>query len=268
MQPEQHEDLPETAHDGPGQPGSEAEDRVDAGGQALRGEGGDRADRHEDERDHDEDAQQRGAEVAERRGDDPVEEALQVSLQPDRHDDRDHRAGVAHHHHRQAREGHRGPGGGQLHDRGVDQGAGDGHGGELVRLEPPGGGDRQEQRQEVEDRISGRGQDDGGLGLGVQPAELGGRAQERLEQTGSGQRPDDRLEDRGDQVDEPVEDVPAGGIVCGGRFVVGHVVADHDLVLTPCLHHRDHPGQLLDGGFVRLGVVAQLQAQTGGAVGG
>ncbi|MBZ3902262.1 hypothetical protein PV517_43795 [Streptomyces griseiscabiei] len=140
--------------------------------------------------------------------------------------------------------------------RGVDQRAGDRHRGELVGPEPLRGGDGQEQRQAVEDRVGGRVQDDVGLRLGVEPLPLDGRAQERLEEAGGRQRPQDRGEDRRDQVNEPVERVALRFLALAHvaapldelvelRVHQGRVVADDALVLPAGPHHRDDARELV-----------------------
>ncbi|MPM66079.1 hypothetical protein SDC9_112986 [bioreactor metagenome] len=279
VQAEEDEHLPEAAHDGAAQPRGEVEDGVHAGGDPVGGVGGQRADGEQDERDHHQQDDQRGGEVADRVRQQPGEEALEVALQPHGDDDRDDRAGVARHHHRDAEEGHRVGRGGQRDDARVDQRAGERHRGHVVGPEPLRSGEGQEDRQEVEQRV-GRGVQDGVRGgRRVQPVQVGGEGQEGLEQAGTGERPQDRLDDGADQLDEPVEDVAPGRVDRGGIITADpgeagellvdlrHVVADHDLVLAAGLHHGDDAGELLDRAGVGLRGVLQRQAQPGGAMG-
>ena len=163
----------------------------------------------------------------------------------------------------------------QVDDARVDQGAGDCHGGDLVGLEVTGGGDRQNNGQEVEYCIIDRAQDREGRAVRTDPAQRLEQGDERLDQACSGQWPDDGVEDGGHEFDEPVHDAAARPVISTAHptgqaleLLVedGHVVADDDLVLAARLDHGDDALELLDGLGRGLGLILEDEAHTGGAV--
>ena len=162
---------------------------------------------------------------------------------------------------------------------GVDEGAGDRHGGELVRLEVACRRDRQDEREEVHERVRGGVEHLVGVGGVTDPAEGEEHGEERLEQAGSRQRPQHRGEDRGDEPDKGVERVelllgpalPRVRAQAGQeprQLLVedGDVVANDHLVLAAGLDHGDHPVERLNALGRGLGLVLEDEAQAGGAV--
>ena len=190
----------------PAEPRRGGEDPADAAAEPAADDRRHRADDEEDERHGDEHDDHRGHEAADRAGQLRVEEALRVALQPDDDDDRDDAGDVADHRERDAEERQVGRAD-QRRDGRVEQRGRDRERRELVRLEVTGGGERQCERQEVDERVGQRVEDDIGRRRRVDPAERHRRGEERLQQTGAGERPEERGEDRRDHRDEAVEEV-------------------------------------------------------------
>ena len=272
VQAEHHEDLPEAAHDGARQPRSKGEHPHDGVGEGGGHEAGRRADGEQDQRHHDQHGEQRHREVANGRGQHPGEETLKVAQHPDPDDDRNHGAGVAHDHQRDAEEGERSFGLTQIDDARVDQRAGDGHRGELIDLEAVGCGDGQEQRQEVDQRIGGCVQHRVGGGGRIDPAELGEHGQERLEQARTGKRPQNGVEDGADHLDESIEDATLRRLFlffdrCTTEMAhdpgvhLGHLVADDHLVLAAGQNDGHDPLKCFDAVGVGLRLITQFQPQ-------
>gem|GEM_PF-6812298 len=201
---------------------------------------------------------------------------LEQALDPYRDNDRQQRGRVVGHDHGDAQEGDVG-GARQVDDARVDQGAGDCDGGDLVGFETAGRTDRQHDGQVVEDRVP-RGVEDGvGGGIRACPVKGGRQGQGRLNETGTGHCPNEWIDQRRDQRDGAVQEVPPGAL----RSLVllskrgdpaellvedGHIVADDDLVLAARLDHGDDALELLDALSRGLGLVLEDEAHTGGAV--
>ena len=166
---------------------------------------------------------------------------------------------------------------------GADQGQRHGRSNHRVALEALCGAVGHVDGQEVEHCIIDLVDHNVGAAAALQDAELGAQHQQGADHAGADQGGQDRGEDVGDQVDQGVDELALHLQVILLHDVLGltgnagdllhdvehlsHFVADDDLELAAFFHHVDDTLHLAHGVLIGLCVVAQLQAQAGGAVG-
>ena len=276
---EDHEHLPQAAHQSPGDRRAEPPhpaDRLRHGVRHRRAQGSEQDDGG---------GHQQGQ--ADRGDRDEVQRLGQPSAQPglqdrehDRRDERgQHRLAVLDDRDGDAQEAGAGPGRAEAGEVLVEQGRGD-HPAEVrVRPELLRRGDADQDRKEVERGVAGGGPDRVGRAAGADPAELNGQGEEGLDHAGADQCVQQRMERARDQVEQPVP--PASGrrgglglpTVPRGRHEVAHpslhladVVADHHLQLAGPLDRAGDAGQATHRLLAGLALVDQDQAQPGRAV--
>ena len=204
-----------------------------------------------------------------------VAELLQLAHHDNRQNNRNDGRRIAHHDHRDAEEVRLRSFRFQLDDLGIEQRSGNRQRRKHIAAELSGRCNREQRRQEIEQAVRRRVQDDVGRIRRLQPAEIAGDQQQPFEDTGSRHDPKQRSEDAGNDVDHGSKAFFAAlrcllglgvaqnlGNPADGVVNLGHPVSDDHLELPAAFLDRDDPVGLLQLGFVRFRCVLQGKTQS------
>ena len=300
MQTEHDEEAPEGADDETGDGRREADDGEDGIGDEVAEDRGDGADDEQSDDTRDGEREEVGEEGPDERGNDRREALVDLGGEPLHHDDGDDGRGVALEHQGDAedvpvhvgredgagRDGVKGIGSREGDDRGIDEHGANGHAEGGLETEALACGPADDDREVVEDRVADGVEDGVGRRALVEPARDGGDGEKGLDEAACHQHAEHRLEDLGDQAEEPGERV--GLLAVGAELgILVHVErclgreathldevgvdrldggTDDDLVLTGGLDDVEDALRGLERGGVGLGLVLETEAQPGDAM--
>ena len=302
MQAEHNEERPEGADNEAGDGRLEVDEGHDEGSDEVGEDRSDRADHDEADDAADEEGEDVGEEGGHEGRQPVVERLVHLGGKPDDEDGRDDRGGVALHDQRNAEDvavdvgledgasadrvnrvvRHEGD------ERRVDEDATECHAHDRLQAEALCGGVADDQREEVEDGVADGREDHIGRAVRGEPASNRAEGQHRLDEAACHKDAEDRLEDLGDDAQEPRERVlllPVLAVALGIPFIhiecrllgeaadLDEVVvdgldrsADDDLILATSLDHVDDALRCLETVGVSLGLVLQMEAQARDAV--